>query len=168
MFLQCSFKHSSFYCASKPKSTGESPWLSDSRQCVPIHRHQFWSPRSLPEFLKVGQIVYRLVFYACLQIRSETIATYALCGFANFGSLGIVIGGLSKWKENPSTPDATFASPSCSVMLCQGERLPNSSQVLQGLFDPCSGMCFSYTLKTSRQIWTSIRFSQANDNIIDL
>lgn len=34
--------------------------------------------------------------YACLQIRSETIATYALCGFANFGSLGIVIGGLSK------------------------------------------------------------------------
>lgn len=34
--------------------------------------------------------------YACLQIRSETIATYALCGFANFGFLGIVIGGLSK------------------------------------------------------------------------
>ncbi|KAG3287036.1 solute carrier family 28 member 3, partial [Ictidomys tridecemlineatus] len=33
--------------------------------------------------------------YACLQIRSETIATYALCGFANFGSLGIVIGGLT-------------------------------------------------------------------------
>ncbi|KAK2499898.1 hypothetical protein MC885_014679 [Smutsia gigantea] len=29
------------------------------------------------------------------EIRSETIATYALCGFANFGSLGIVIGGLS-------------------------------------------------------------------------
>ncbi|XP_036779133.2 solute carrier family 28 member 3 isoform X2 [Manis pentadactyla] len=30
-----------------------------------------------------------------MSIRSETIATYALCGFANFGSLGIVIGGLS-------------------------------------------------------------------------
>ncbi|KAE8633198.1 hypothetical protein XENTR_v10001812 [Xenopus tropicalis] len=29
------------------------------------------------------------------EIRSETIATYALCGFANFGSLGITIGGLS-------------------------------------------------------------------------
>uniref|UniRef100_A0A8C0LHH4 Concentrative nucleoside transporter C-terminal domain-containing protein n=1 Tax=Canis lupus dingo TaxID=286419 RepID=A0A8C0LHH4_CANLU len=28
-------------------------------------------------------------------IRSETIATYALCGFANIGSLGIVIGGLT-------------------------------------------------------------------------
>ncbi|XP_054981868.1 solute carrier family 28 member 3 [Sorex araneus] len=30
-----------------------------------------------------------------MSIRSETIATYALCGFANFGSLGMVIGGLS-------------------------------------------------------------------------
>lgn len=28
------------------------------------------------------------------QVRSETITTYALCGFANFSSLGIVIGGL--------------------------------------------------------------------------
>ncbi|XP_043833874.1 solute carrier family 28 member 3 [Dromiciops gliroides] len=30
-----------------------------------------------------------------ISVRSETIATYALCGFANFGSLGVVIGGLS-------------------------------------------------------------------------
>ncbi|XP_007937992.1 solute carrier family 28 member 3 [Orycteropus afer afer] len=30
-----------------------------------------------------------------MSIRSETIATYALCGFANVGSLGIVIGGLT-------------------------------------------------------------------------
>ncbi|XP_038625774.1 solute carrier family 28 member 3 isoform X2 [Tachyglossus aculeatus] len=30
-----------------------------------------------------------------MSVRSEIIATYALCGFANFGSLGIVIGGLS-------------------------------------------------------------------------
>lgn len=29
-----------------------------------------------------------------LQVRSEIISTYALCGFANFSSLGIVIGGL--------------------------------------------------------------------------
>ena len=29
-----------------------------------------------------------------LDPRSFTIATYALCGFANFGSLGIMIGGL--------------------------------------------------------------------------
>uniref|UniRef100_A0A8C4WWN3 Sodium/nucleoside cotransporter n=1 Tax=Eptatretus burgeri TaxID=7764 RepID=A0A8C4WWN3_EPTBU len=30
-----------------------------------------------------------------MSVRSEAIATYALCGFANFGSLGIMIGGLS-------------------------------------------------------------------------
>uniref|UniRef100_A0A3Q3WJF7 Uncharacterized protein n=1 Tax=Mola mola TaxID=94237 RepID=A0A3Q3WJF7_MOLML len=29
------------------------------------------------------------------QVRSEVLTTYALCGFANFSSLGIVIGGLS-------------------------------------------------------------------------
>ena len=30
-----------------------------------------------------------------LSERSRTIMTYALCGFANFGSLGIMVGGLS-------------------------------------------------------------------------
>ncbi|XP_034032407.1 sodium/nucleoside cotransporter 1 [Thalassophryne amazonica] len=30
-----------------------------------------------------------------ISVRSETISTFALCGFANFSSLGIVIGGLS-------------------------------------------------------------------------
>nr|XP_023658616.1 solute carrier family 28 member 3 [Paramormyrops kingsleyae] len=30
-----------------------------------------------------------------LSVHSETIATYALCGFANIGSLGVIIGGLS-------------------------------------------------------------------------
>ncbi|XP_009888801.1 PREDICTED: solute carrier family 28 member 3 [Charadrius vociferus] len=30
-----------------------------------------------------------------MTVRSEVIATYALCGFANFGSLGLVIGGLT-------------------------------------------------------------------------
>ncbi|NXX44754.1 S28A3 protein, partial [Tricholaema leucomelas] len=30
-----------------------------------------------------------------MTVRSEIIATYALCGFANFGSLGLVIGGLT-------------------------------------------------------------------------
>ena len=32
---------------------------------------------------------------AKLSLRSRTIMTYALCGFANFGSLGILIGGLA-------------------------------------------------------------------------
>uniref|UniRef100_A0A8D0FXE1 Solute carrier family 28 member 3 n=1 Tax=Strix occidentalis caurina TaxID=311401 RepID=A0A8D0FXE1_STROC len=42
--------------------------------------------------------------WSTFSVRSEVIATYALCGFANFGSLGLVIGGLtsiapSKKKE---------------------------------------------------------------------
>ncbi|KAM9206923.1 solute carrier family 28 member 3 isoform 1-T1 [Dugong dugon] len=40
-----------------------------------------------PKFLN-GQQQY-------MSIRSETIATYALCGFSNIGSLGMVIGGLT-------------------------------------------------------------------------
>ncbi|ESO98542.1 hypothetical protein LOTGIDRAFT_142755, partial [Lottia gigantea] len=31
----------------------------------------------------------------CFQERSEVIATYALCGFSNIGSMGILLGGLS-------------------------------------------------------------------------
>ena len=38
-------------------------------------------------------------------MRSEAISTYALCGFANFASLGMVIGGLSKWKDYSSPTD---------------------------------------------------------------
>ena len=29
-----------------------------------------------------------------LSVRTRTLLTYALCGFANFGSLGIMLGGL--------------------------------------------------------------------------
>uniref|UniRef100_A0A7N9B152 Solute carrier family 28 member 1 n=1 Tax=Mastacembelus armatus TaxID=205130 RepID=A0A7N9B152_9TELE len=39
-----------------------------------------------------GMVGYPSVTF---QVRSEIISTYALCGFANFSSLGIVIGGLS-------------------------------------------------------------------------
>lgn len=36
-------------------------------------------------------------FFFLFQVRSEIITTYALCGFANFSSLGIVIGGLCEY-----------------------------------------------------------------------
>ncbi|NBR27914.1 MAG: nucleoside:proton symporter, partial [Betaproteobacteria bacterium] len=32
---------------------------------------------------------------ATLSLRSRLLMTYALCGFANFGSLGILIGGMA-------------------------------------------------------------------------
>ena len=37
------------------------------------------------------EIILNLFYF---QIKSEVIATYALCGFANFGSIGIMLGGL--------------------------------------------------------------------------
>ncbi|KAL3832121.1 hypothetical protein ACJMK2_024009 [Sinanodonta woodiana] len=35
-----------------------------------------------------------------MSIRSEVIATYALCGFANFGSIGITLGGIGSLAPN--------------------------------------------------------------------
>lgn len=42
-------------------------------------------------YKKLGD--YKLV--GLMSLRSQTIITYALCGFANFGSIGIQVGGLS-------------------------------------------------------------------------
>ncbi|KAJ8003280.1 hypothetical protein DPEC_G00167780 [Dallia pectoralis] len=54
----------------------------------------------------------------CISVRSEIISTYALCGFANFSSLGIMIGGLSS--------------------ICPSRRSVISSLVLRALF---TGTC---------------------------
>jgi CNT family concentrative nucleoside transporter len=40
------------------------------------------------------QELTRLMKDGALSPRAQTIATYALCGFANFGSLGIMVGGI--------------------------------------------------------------------------
>uniref|UniRef100_A0A8C3NW89 Sodium/nucleoside cotransporter n=1 Tax=Cyanoderma ruficeps TaxID=181631 RepID=A0A8C3NW89_9PASS len=55
-----------------------------------------------------------------MTVRSEVIATYALCGFANFGSLGLVIGGLtsiapSKKKE---IADSAFRAMIAGTAAC--------------------------------------------------
>uniref|UniRef100_A0A8C7D721 Sodium/nucleoside cotransporter n=1 Tax=Oncorhynchus kisutch TaxID=8019 RepID=A0A8C7D721_ONCKI len=55
-----------------------------------------------------------------ISVRSEIISTFALCGFANFSSLGIVIGGLSS--------------------ICPSRRADVSSLVLRALF---TGTCVS-------------------------
>uniref|UniRef100_A0A672QL58 Sodium/nucleoside cotransporter n=1 Tax=Sinocyclocheilus grahami TaxID=75366 RepID=A0A672QL58_SINGR len=55
-----------------------------------------------------------------LSVRSEIICTYALCGFANFSSLGIVIGGLSS--------------------ICPQKKSDISTLVLRALF---TGTCVS-------------------------
>lgn len=47
----------------------------------------------LPPLISHDTGIIVTTFFWC-QVRSETISTYALCGFANFSSLGIMIGGL--------------------------------------------------------------------------
>ena len=49
---------------------------------------------SLNEFVAYGQLGNYIHAHAISQ-RAEIIATYALCGFANFSSIGIQIGGIS-------------------------------------------------------------------------
>ncbi len=52
--------------------------------------NEFYAYNSLAELMKVG----------ALGPRSIVAATYALCGFANFGSVAIVIGGMSAMAPN--------------------------------------------------------------------
>jgi CNT family concentrative nucleoside transporter len=61
-----------------------------------------WSEaRFAGELLGTKTVINELVAYielsrnSDLSERSRLLMTYALCGFANFGSLGIMIGGLS-------------------------------------------------------------------------
>ena len=37
------------------------------------------------------------------QPRTETLLTYALCGFANFGSIGVQLGGIGAMAPNRRT-----------------------------------------------------------------
>ncbi|XP_044876842.1 solute carrier family 28 member 3 isoform X2 [Mauremys mutica] len=54
------------------------------------------------------------------EIRSETIATYALCGFANFGSLGMVIGGLTSMapSKKRDIADSAFRAMIAGTVAC--------------------------------------------------
>ncbi|KAJ8262800.1 hypothetical protein COCON_G00152570 [Conger conger] len=60
--------------------------------------NEFVAYERLAEFIqkrKEGGPEYEDDIKQYLSVHSETIATYALCGFANIGSLGVMIGGLS-------------------------------------------------------------------------
>ncbi|XP_049626658.1 solute carrier family 28 member 3 [Suncus etruscus] len=68
-----------------------------------------------------------------MSIRSETIATYALCGFANFGSLGIVIGGLTSMAPSRKSDIASGAlraliagTIACFMTACIAGMLSNT------------------------------------------
>ncbi|XP_064901956.1 solute carrier family 28 member 3 isoform X2 [Columba livia] len=109
-----------------------------------------------------------------MTVRSEVIATYALCGFANFGSLGIVTGGLtsiapSKQKEIAASGFRALiaGTVACFMTACVAGML-----VIPDLEVPCHiflGNAFNSTdfpanstklVECCQQLFTSINGSQ--------
>ena len=54
------------------------------------------------------------------QLKSEIIATYALCGFANFGSIGITLGGLGALapSRKPELAQMVVRAMICGNVAC--------------------------------------------------
>ncbi|NXG17344.1 S28A3 protein, partial [Grallaria varia] len=74
-----------------------------------------------------------------MTVHSEVIATYALCGFANFGSLGLLIGGLtsiapSKKKE---IVDGAFRAMIAGTVTCFMTACIAGMLTVPGLEVPC-------------------------------
>jgi CNT family concentrative nucleoside transporter len=92
------------------------PWFPASLQAIlgPIFAPVAWvigvpwrDCAAIGNLLGTRMVLNELVAFAqldkmraLLDPRSVTIATFALCGFANFGSIGIQIGGLSALAPN--------------------------------------------------------------------
>ncbi|NXO57906.1 S28A3 protein, partial [Aramus guarauna] len=109
-----------------------------------------------------------------MSVRSEVIATYALCGFANFGSLGLVIGGLtsiapSKKKE---IAGGAFRAMIAGTVACFMTACVAGMLTVPGLEDPCHillGNAFNSTdfpanstelVECCLQLFTSVNHSQ--------
>lgn len=78
--------------------------IGGNRQWISVSKCSELSKTSAPKLTRATQKrkrnkspiqKYNTIF--SFQVRSEIITTYALCGFANFSSLGIVIGGLCEF-----------------------------------------------------------------------
>ncbi|KFP32639.1 Solute carrier family 28 member 3, partial [Colius striatus] len=86
-----------------------------------------------------GGIMYINGVKQYMTVRSEVIATYALCGFANFGSLGLVVGGLTSMAPTKKQEIASGAlralvagTVACLMTACVAGML-----VVPGLEVPC-------------------------------
>uniref|UniRef100_A0A670JPV7 Sodium/nucleoside cotransporter n=1 Tax=Podarcis muralis TaxID=64176 RepID=A0A670JPV7_PODMU len=91
-----------------------------------------------------------------LSIRSETIATYALCGFANFGSLGLVIGGLTSMAPSRKRDIAGGAlramiagTVACFMTAC----IAGTIYFFSTTGWQCFGLCSSAGPAGSRTFW---------------
>ncbi|XP_069632164.1 solute carrier family 28 member 3 isoform X2 [Haliaeetus albicilla] len=109
-----------------------------------------------------------------MTVRSEVIATYGLCGFANFGSLGLVIGGLtsiapSKKKE---IAGGAFRAMIAGTVACFMTACVAGMLTVPGLEIPCHillGNTFNSTdfpangtevVECCQQLFTSVNHSQ--------
>ncbi|KFQ78150.1 Solute carrier family 28 member 3, partial [Phaethon lepturus] len=109
-----------------------------------------------------------------MSVRSEVIATYALCGFANFGSLGLVVGGLtsiapSKKKE---IAGGAFRAMIAGTVACFMTACVAGMLTVPGLEVPCHillGNAFNSTdfpanstelVECCQQLFTSVNHSQ--------
>ena len=64
--------------------------------------------------------MHKLIHFILFQIKSEVIATYALCGFANFGSIGITLGGVGALvpSKRPELASMALRSMICGNVAC--------------------------------------------------
>ena len=62
----------------------------------------------LTEFVGYGSLSEMIQSGAFLQTKSVIISTYVLCGFANFASVGIQIGGIGSLAPNKRTMLAQY------------------------------------------------------------
>ncbi|XP_054041003.1 solute carrier family 28 member 3 [Rissa tridactyla] len=109
-----------------------------------------------------------------MTVRSEVIATYALCGFANFGSLGLVIGGLTSIAPSKKRDIAggAFRAMIAGTVACFMTACVAGMLTVPGLEVPCHnllGNVFNSTdfpanstklVECCQQLFTSVNDSQ--------
>ncbi|XP_051498794.1 solute carrier family 28 member 3 [Apus apus] len=109
-----------------------------------------------------------------MTVRSEVIATYALCGFANFGSLGLVIGGLTSLAPSKKKEIAggAFRAMIAGTVACFMTACVAGMLTVPGLEVPCHillGNAFNSTdfpanttelAECCQQLFTSVNHSQ--------
>ncbi|XP_009934761.2 solute carrier family 28 member 3 [Opisthocomus hoazin] len=121
-----------------------------------------------------GGIMYINGVKQYMSVRSEVIATYALCGFANFGSLGLVIGGLTSIAPSKKREIAggAFRAMIAGTVACFMTACVAGMLTSHGLEVPCHillGNAFNATdfpanstelVKCCQQLFTSGNLSQ--------
>ncbi|NXI42973.1 S28A3 protein, partial [Galbula dea] len=109
-----------------------------------------------------------------MSVHSEVIATYALCGFANFGSLGLVIGSLTSLapSKKEEISDSAFRAMIAGTVACFMTACVAGMLTVSGLEVPCHillGNAFNSTdfptnstelFKCCQQLFNSVNHSQ--------